>query len=65
MPPERHNAMTKKPRNTHHVERFNTTLRPRVSRLVREPLAFAKQVAHHMGAMQLFIGHSNLTRVGA
>jgi IS1 family transposase len=36
LPPERHQPMTKKARKTHHVERFNNTLRQRVSRLVRE-----------------------------
>jgi insertion element IS1 protein InsB len=36
IPVERHKAITQKARKTNHIERFNTTLRQRVSRLVRE-----------------------------
>jgi insertion element IS1 protein InsB len=36
MPAAQHKAIHKLARRTHHVERFNHTLRPRVSRLVRE-----------------------------
>jgi IS1 transposase len=48
-----------------HIERFNNTLRQRVSRLVRETLAFSKKVAHHIGAIRYFICHYNLTRAAA
>jgi insertion element IS1 protein InsB len=37
IPAARHKASNKLARNTNHVERFNHTLRQRVSRLVREP----------------------------
>ena len=52
-------------RKTNHIERFNNTLRQRVSRLVREALAFSKKLVNHMGAIKLFICHYNLTRAVA
>ena len=48
-----------------HAERFNNTLRQRVSRLVREALSFSKKLANHIGAIKLFICHYNLTRAAA
>jgi hypothetical protein len=48
-----------------HIERFNNTLRQRVSRLVRDALSFSKKLANHIGAIQLFICHYNLTRAAA
>jgi IS1 transposase len=42
-------------RKTNHVERFNYTLRQRVSRLVRATLSFSKKLAHHIGAIKYFI----------
>ena len=65
MPAERHQAITKKARNTNPIERFNNTLRQRVSRLVRETLSFSKKLAHHIGAIKYFICYYNLTRVAA
>jgi IS1 family transposase len=38
-------AISKLARKTNYVERFNNTLRQRVSRLVRETLSFSKRVA--------------------
>ena len=46
-------------------ERFNNTLRQRVSRLVRDALSFSKKLANHIGAIKLFICHYNLTRAAA
>jgi hypothetical protein len=43
-------------------ERFNCTLRQRVSRRVRATLSFSKKLAHHIGAIKYFICHDNLTR---
>jgi insertion element IS1 protein InsB len=40
-------------------------LRQRVSRLVREALSFSKKLAHHIGAIKMFICHCKLTRVAA
>jgi insertion element IS1 protein InsB len=52
-------------RKTNHIERFNNTLRQRVSRLVREALSFSKKLVNHIGAIKLFICHYNLTRAVA
>jgi hypothetical protein len=52
-------------RKTNHIERFNNTLRQRVSRLVRETLSFSKKLAHHIGAIKYFICYYNLTRTAA
>lgn len=49
----------KKSGQTNHVERFNNTLRQRVSRLVRETLSFSKKLINHLGAIWLFIHHYN------
>ena len=65
IPAARHRAITKKARNTNHIERFNNTLRQRVSRLLRETLSFSKKLAHHIGAIKYFICYYNLTRVVA
>jgi insertion element IS1 protein InsB len=65
MPAERHRAIRKKARNTHHVERFNNTLRQRVSRLVRKTLPFSKKLANHIGAIKYFICHYHLTKTTA
>jgi insertion element IS1 protein InsB len=65
IPAERHQAITKKARKTNHRERFNNTLRQRLSRLVRETLSFSKKLAHHIGAIKYFICHYNLTRAAA
>jgi IS1 family transposase len=65
IPAERHRAITKKARKTNHIERFNNTLRQRVSRLVRETLSFSKKLANHIGAIKYFICHYNLTKMTA
>jgi insertion element IS1 protein InsB len=52
-------------RKTHHIERFNNTLRQRVSRLVRKALSFSKKLANHIGAIKRFICHYNLTKAPA
>jgi insertion element IS1 protein InsB len=65
IPAARHKAITKHARKTHHIERFNNTLRQRLSRLVRETLSFSKKLANHIGAIRYFICHYNLTRAAA
>jgi len=65
MPAAQHNAIHKLVRKTNHIERFNNTLRQRVSRLVRETLSFSKKLANHIGAIKYFICHYNLTQVAA
>jgi len=65
IPAVRHKAITKKARKTNHIERFNSTLRQRVSRLVRETLSFSKKLANHIGAIKYFICHYNLAKAAA
>src|SRR5918999_30235 len=65
IPAAQHRAISKKARKTNHIERFNNTLRQRVSRLVRSALSFSKKLANHIGAIKLFICHYNLTRAVA
>jgi insertion element IS1 protein InsB len=45
--------------HTNAVERFNCTLRQRVSRLVRDALSFSKKLTNHIGAIKYFICHYN------
>ena len=52
-------------RKTNHIERFNNTLRQRVSRLVRDTLSFSKKLANHIGAIKYFICHYHLTKAAA
>ena len=65
IPAARHKAIHKLARKTNYVERFNNTLRQRVSRLVRETLSFSKKLTNHIGAIKYFICHYNLTRAAA
>jgi insertion element IS1 protein InsB len=65
IPAAQHKAIHKLARKTNHVERFNNTLRQRVSRLVRETLSFSKKLANHIGAIKYFICYYNLTRAAA
>jgi IS1 family transposase len=65
IPPAQHRAISKLARKTNHVERFNCTLRQRVSRLVRATLSFSKKLTNHIGAIKYFICHYNLTKCAA
>ena len=65
IPPAQYRAITKLARKTNHVERFNCTLRQRVSRLVRATLSFSKKLTNHIGAIKYFICDYNLTRGAA
>lgn len=47
---------------TNTIERFNCTLRQRVSRLVRKSLSFSKKQENHEGAIRYFICHYNKIR---
>ena len=62
IPAAQHRAISKLARQTNHIERFNNTLRQRVSRLVRETLSFSKKLANHIGAIKMFICHYNLLK---
>jgi len=65
IPSAQHRAITKLARKTNHIERFNCTLRQRVSRLVRSTLSFSKKLTNHIGAIKYFICDYNLTRCAA
>jgi insertion element IS1 protein InsB len=65
IPPAQHRAISKLARKTNHVERFNCTLRQRVSRLARATLSFSKKLANHSGAIRYVICHYNLTKCAA
>jgi insertion element IS1 protein InsB len=65
IPTVQHRAISKLARKTNHIERFNNTLRQRVSRLVRAALSFSKKLVNHIGAIKLFICHHNLARAAA
>ena len=59
LPSKRHRAVGKESGQTSHIERFNCTLRQRVSRLVRKTLSFSKKLENHIGAIWYFIHHYN------
>ncbi len=50
-PSKRHHAVSKETGLTNHIERFNCTMKQRVSRLVRNTLSFSKKVENHIGAI--------------
>ena len=59
IPSNRHRAVGKESGQTNRIERFNCTLRQRVSRLVRKTLSFSKKLENHIGAIGYFIHHYN------
>ena len=59
IPPSRHRVCAKGTGQTNIIERFNCTLRQRVSRLVRKSLSFSKSMSNHIGAIKYFICHYN------
>jgi len=62
IPAKQHRVVKKQSRKNNHVERFNCTLRQRISRLVRKALSFSKKLSKHIGAIKYFICHYNLQR---
>jgi len=54
-PSERHRPVPKQSGKTGYIERFNNTMRQRVSRLVRKTLSFSKKIRNHIGAIRNFI----------
>jgi len=60
-PEQRHKAVGKESGKTNKIERFNCTLRQRVSRLVRKSLSFSKKIENHIGAIWYFVHHYNQT----
>ena len=65
LPRAQHRTISKLARTTNYVERFNCTLRQRVSRLVRATLSFSQKLANHVGAIKYFICDYNLARCAA
>ena len=65
IPESQHRPLPKGTGQTNHIERFNCTLRQRVSRLVRQALSFSKNLQNHIGAIKYFICHYNLTKAQA
>ena len=59
IPEARHRDCAKVRGHTKAVDRFNCTLRQRVSRLVRDALSFSKKLTNHIGAIKYFICHYN------
>ena len=58
-PVKRHQRVGKDSGKTSYIERFNCTLRQRVSRLVRKTLSFSKMLENHIGAIWYFVHHYN------
>ena len=58
-PAQRHKAVGKESGKTNYIERFNCTMRQRISRLVRKTLSFSKKLENHIGAIWFFIHHYN------
>jgi insertion element IS1 protein InsB len=52
-------------RNTPHIERFNHTPRPRVSRVGREALSCSTKLANPIGTVEVLMCHHNLTTAPA
>lgn len=59
LPSKRHRAVGKETGLTSYIERFNNTLRQRVSRLVRKTLSFSKKLDNHISAIWNFIHNYN------
>lgn len=59
LPSKRHRAVGKESGLTNRIERNKSTLRQRISRLVRKTLSFSKKLDNHIGAIWYFIHHYN------
>ncbi len=60
-PKKRHRAVGKDTGQTNYIERFNNTMRQRISRLGRKTLSFSKILSNHIGAIWYFIHEYNAT----
>jgi insertion element IS1 protein InsB len=58
-PSKGHHSVGQDSGKTSYIERFNCTLRQRVSRLVRTTLSFFKKLENHIGAIWYFVHHYN------
>ncbi len=59
IPAGQHQVCGKESGLTSGIERFNCTLRQRVSRLVRKTLSFSKKLENHIGAIKYYLCHHN------
>jgi insertion element IS1 protein InsB len=59
IPAKQHRPVGKETGRTSYIERFNNTLRQRVSRLARKTLSFSKSLENHVGAIWSFIHSYN------
>ena len=59
LPSKRHYSVDKDSGCTSYIERFNCTIRQRVSRLVRKSLSFSKKLENHIAAIWSFVHHYN------
>ena len=59
LPAKRQRAVGQETGKTHHMERFNGTLRQRISRLVRKTLSFSQKLENHIGAIWYFVHDYN------
>jgi insertion element IS1 protein InsB len=55
IPAGQHEVCAKGSGRTNVIERFNCTLRQRISRLVRDAFSFSKILINHIGAIKYFI----------
>ncbi|RYX80753.1 IS1 family transposase [bacterium] len=60
---KQHLPCTKKEGQTNHIERFNLTLRQRVSGFVRKTLAFSKNLFMHIVVLRIFLHDYNHTLI--
>ena len=61
IPEERHEAVGKESGQTAHIERWNNTLRQRLSRFVKQSLSFSKSDRMHEICLRLFLHRYNLS----
>ncbi len=54
-----HTQVGKESGETNHIERWNATLRARISRYVRKSLSFSRKLKYHHLVTKLFIVHYN------
>jgi IS1 family transposase len=59
LPSKRHHSVDKNSGCTSYIERFNCTIRQRVSRLVRKSLSFSKKLENPIAAIWRFVHHYN------
>jgi insertion element IS1 protein InsB len=62
IPDDQHSAVGKETGETAHVERWNKTLRQRLSRFVRKTLSFSKSLLIHTACLDLFLYRYHLER---